>query len=178
MSYVKMTNNLVSTKAFTVTLTYPKNEYSQSVLSVIPKISHSNVEMTDQFYHFIVSDPGFHNRRQKEQCLSTFLSESSREIYEEFWDSAQWKMLERICLTLPYLTCVLYDTQGDVVETRICKTVDVLKSLQKIEEALFTSTLQATVKRSSFGSFVAHKKEFRRKANRETHKYFMHHRSR
>ena len=173
MSLVKMTDILVSTSAFIVTLTYQGHD--KALLEVTP-IGRQGPDwsLAEKFFHSITSDSSQHNARSKRAWLNSFISGCSKRIVDEFWDNAQWKTLEGLCLRVPYITCLLYDKNGDVAASFDCLTYEVLWALQRVEEAFFAHSLaqKAPV------AFVDHsKKAQKRDLNRQTHKYFLHHRS-
>lgn len=185
MSFVKMTDILVSTKAFIVTLTHPakakslREESAEIIIEVTPIIQAATQEanLAEKFFEIITADSTSRNRRLKEENLKHFVTACSKQIFEQFWDSSHWKSLEQNCLRIPHITCLLYDVSGNVVNSVICRTLDLLWALQKIEEAFFTHSLPAKSKKVPYGVIAHEKKEYRRNLNRETHKYFLHHRS-
>ena len=181
MSIVKMTDILVSTSAFVVTLSYPtkakssKNESAtEFILEVTPIIQSAtkDIGLAKQFFDIITSDSTRHNKRAKDKTLSSFVQKCSKRLLEEYWDSSHWKTLQGLSLRLPYLTCILYDTTGNLICETHTKVLDILWALQKLEEQLFISTSGVKAKRMPFRP-VEPKKE-----KRSTHKYFLHHKAR
>lgn len=184
MSDVKMTDILVSTPAFIVTLTVPakqaKNQETQGLIEVIPIVKNplKGEHWADQLFSVLTADSSEHNRREKTRNLDAFVTSSNKQMFEQFWDNANWKPLEPLCFHQPYLTCVLYDKSGNVKESVICLTVEIWRALQRIEEAFFRHTLPVKAKNVPWAIAVESKKEFRKDHNRATHKYFRHHRVR
>jgi hypothetical protein len=172
MSLIKMTDILVSTSAFIVTLTYQGKEKALLEVSPVGKAG-PDCRQAEQFYRIITSDSSTHNMRRKKEWLKGFLTGCNKRILEEFWDNAHWKTLEGLCLKVPYITCVLYDKTGNVVESAICLTYEVLWALQRIEEAFFAQSL---VQKSQAASIGHARKERTVGKTMQPHKYFLHHR--
>jgi len=183
MSDVKMTDILVSTPAFIVTLTVPaksaKNQEMPALVEVIPiaQASLKGEVWSEQFFAVLTADSSEYNRREKTRKLDEFVASSNKKMFEQFWDSANWTPLEPLCFHLPYLSCVLYDKSGNVKQSVICLTVEVWRALQRVEEAYFRQSLPTRGKKVPWAIEVEAKKEFRKDLNRATHKYFRHHRA-
>ncbi len=185
MSFVKMTDILVSTSAFIVTLTYPAKAKShnyddwadinfETVLEVTPIIQSAteDVGLAKKFFNALCSDSSSHNRRFKDHALKTFVEGCTKRDFEQFWDSTNWRTLERLCLRVPNVTCMLYDKTGNVVHMIECSAIEVVRALKRIEEAFFVS-----VKNVPIAASMHEKKDFRKDQNRSTHKYFLHHKA-
>lgn len=173
MSLVKMTDNLVATSAFNATLTYQGKE--SAVLEVIPVSGYrQDGTLAEQFFRIITADSSRMFSKSKKEHMKSFVFSCEKRIFEEFWDNSNWKTLEGLCLQMPYITCVLYDKTGNVVDTVDCLTYEVLWALQRVEEAFFTNS-QVAANEAHFTN--QSNKEFKRDSNRQTHKYFLHHRS-
>ena len=104
MSIVKMTDILVQTSAFIVTLTRPakaKSEMSENntILEVTPIIQSATKDLglAEKFFKIITSDSSHHNRRTKEKILTEFVQGSTKRILEEYWDTSNWKTITGIC---------------------------------------------------------------------------------
>lgn len=180
MSLVKMTDIIVSTNAFIVTLAYSAKAKSEidlsteAILEVTPIIQSAteDVGLAEKFFNVLTADSSSHNRRMKDQALESFVKGCTKRIFEQFWDSSQWQTLEGLSTRIPTITCMLYDKTGNLVHMITCSALDVMRALQRIEEAFFVSTKTVPAVVHDYG-----KKSFRRDQNRSTHKYFMHHRS-
>ena len=174
-----MTDILVSTSAFIATLTYPVKKSKigsnyEVILEIIPIVQSAtkDIGLAEQFFTVLSADSSVAHRRKKANLLRHFIQSCPQKISEEFWDGAHWRTLEGLCLRIPSITCLLYDRAGNVVKEAISPPIDILWALQRIEEAFFITQ----------GTPLYHnpehtKKEFRRDSNRETHKYFLHHRA-
>ena len=186
MSFVKMTEILASTSAFIVTLTYPTKAkshgfrewnwdiHSEALIEITPIIQSAtdDIGLAEKFFQIISADSTQHNRRLKDHVLQSFVKRCTKRIFEQFWDSAEWKTLEWLSIRIPTVTCILYDKEGNVVHLKTTSALDVMKALRAIEEAFFIS--------ARIAPFVMHdydKKNLKREKNRQTRKYFMHHRS-
>jgi hypothetical protein len=169
MALAKMTDILVSTSAFIATFTYQGSDKAILEINPIGKFAHTG-GLPELFFHIITSDSSQKHARLKREWQNRFVAEASKRITEEFWDSAQWASVERLCLTLPYITCVLYDKEGNVAETRDALAYELLWALERLESALFSHS-ESHAKQQP-------KKAFKRDHNRQTHKYFLHHRTR
>ncbi len=172
MSFVKMTDILVSTSAFIVTLTHTSNEATLEVTPIVHAATQ-DVGLAEKFFHVITADSTSHNKRSKEETLEAFNTGCSRKIIEQFWDTSQWNELQRLCLKVPSIICILYDKRGNLTEMHSCKVLDILWALQRVEHAFFSDTWAPKNKEAAH----AHKKDLRSKQNRATHKYFLHHRA-
>lgn len=180
MSFVKMTDILVSTSAFIVTLAYSAKAKSEidlsteAILEVTPIIQSAteDVGLAEKFFNVITADSSAHNKRIKDQALDSFVKGCTKKIFEQFWDSSEWKTLEGLSTRVPTITCMLYDKTGNLIHMITCSALDVMRALQRVEEAFFVSTKTVPAYLHDYS-----KKSFRRDQNRSTHKYFMHHRS-
>lgn len=180
MSFVKMTDILVSTSAFIVTLAYSAKAKSEidlsteAILEVTPIIQSAteDVGLAEKFFNVITADSSAHNKRIKDQALDSFVKGCTKKIFEQFWDSSEWKTLEGLSTRVPTITCMLYDKTGNLIHMITCSALDVMRALQRIEEAFFVSTKTVPACLHDYS-----KKSFRRDQNRSTHKYFMHHRT-
>lgn len=173
MSLVKMTDILVSTSAFIVTLT---NQAKDKVILEVSPIGNvgPNSRLAELFFRCLTSDSSSQNLRRKKEWLKSFVSGSNTKVVAEFWDNAHWKTLEGLCLKVPYITCIIYDSTGNVVDSIICLTYEVLWALQRIEEALFTHT---QTQKSHAARFEAAEKDQKVGKFTQPHKYFLHHRN-
>lgn len=181
MSFVKMTDILVSTSAFIVTLAYSakaKSEIDMSteaVLEVTPIIQSAtnDVGLAEKLFDVLIADSSANNRRMKDHALQSFIKSCNKKVFEQFWDSSNWGTLETLSTRMPTITCMLYDKEGSLVHMITCSAIDIMRALKRIEEAFFISTRSMPLV-----AYHHDKKDFRRDQNRSTHKYFMHHRSR
>ncbi len=186
MSFVKMTDILLSTSAFIATLTYPAKAKSQAngnwadanhetVLEVTPIIQSAteDVGLAEKFFNIITSDSTAHNRRAKDQVFQSFVQGCTKKIFEQFWDSSNWETLQGLSIRIPTITCMLYDKTGNMVHMITCSAIDVMRALKRIEEAFFISARTVPVMVNGHEKKHVHKDQ-----KRSTHKYFMHHRSR
>ncbi len=178
MGSEKMTDIVVSTSAFIVTLSYPAKFKStginhETVLEVIPIVQSAtkDIGLAEKFFDIICADSSAAHRRKKVKLLRAFIHNCPKKITEEFWDSSHWRTLEGLCLRIPSISCVLYDRAGSLLKEVRCSPIDILWSLQRVEEAFFITSGTPMVREEHA------KKEFRRDQNRETHKYFLHHRA-
>ncbi|MBS0634341.1 MAG: hypothetical protein JSR37_02630 [Verrucomicrobia bacterium] len=169
MSSLKMIDILIQTSAFIVTLTYNKEKSSEALLEVTPIIQSAtkDVGLAEKFFDIISSD------RVKDHHFQAFVKGCTKKISEQFWDSSNWETLEALSIEIPNVTCLLYDTAGSLVHMKTCNALNVMRGFRRIEEALFISARGMPLQ------LVEHDKHsWRRDQNRETRKYFMHHRSR
>lgn len=184
MSDVKMTDILVSTPAFIITFTCPaKNTNAQTteaVLEITP-IVQPGVQtdaLAGQIFAILTADSTPNNRKAKRKILLDFVTGCSQKMIEEFWDSANWRSLQAKWFHWPHISCLLYDKTGNVAVDSVCLTVDIIRAIQHLEEALFAQAVPSTKTMATWQLQTYDKKASRRDHNRATHKYFLHHRTR
>ncbi len=203
MSIVKMTDILVATDAFLVTLSTPSkervNEWSQedkeaALLEITPIIStgYTKKALAEQFFDIICSDSGNYNKNSRDALLHSFAQGCNMKIFEQFWDNSHFDRLEDISLSIPQVTCILYDASGNVVSQHRNSPLNIIWALKKIEETFFiysmpahmqplvgvTSGMTRGLARDLASGGKKSRKDWRRDTNRQTHKYFLHHRHR
>ncbi|MBS0656593.1 MAG: hypothetical protein JSR46_12510 [Verrucomicrobia bacterium] len=177
MSITKMTDMLATTGAFFATFTHSfKNKATDSwetpTIEVSPVISAHDRDgaLASSFFKIITSDSSNDHRHHKDELLWHFVESCSRKESEEFWENAAWTTLEASIPTTPWTTCVLYNQRGEAVDVRICKTADIVSALRRVESSLFEY-----ITKKPLAAVNSRRKELKKDLNRETHKYFLHH---
>ena len=138
----KMSEVLISTKAFTAVLTHPVNNVengAQALIEVIPTVTSGFKDMTlvEDFFSVISKDQSPHGKKAKKACLERFVKGCTRRIIEEFWDSRNFDSLKKCIFSAPIIECVLYDKSGKVAQSTVTTTVDLVTALKKLELAFY-----------------------------------------
>jgi len=145
----KMSEVLVSTKAFTVMLTHPVKNVengTQALIEVIPTVSSGFKDMTlvEDFFSIISKDQSQHEKKAKKASLERFVKGCTRRLIEEFWDSRHFESLKKCIFTAPIVECVLYDRSGKVANENLTTMVDLVAALKKIELAFYLQGMPQT----------------------------------
>jgi hypothetical protein len=185
MSMMKMTDILVSTRAFFVTFTYPSrgksDEWSaedqkKALIEVTPIISSEfkDISLTKDLYQILTSEPGSVNKHAKDEVLHRFVQRCPKHLFEEFWESARSAPLEKMPVHVESITCILYSTDAEIVAIKDTLPIHLIMAMKALEETFFAYAMDT--KNPPVSKDDSTKKEWKKDNNRKTHKYFLHHR--
>jgi hypothetical protein len=138
----KMSEVLVSTKAFTAMLTHPVKNVSngaEALIEVIPTISSGfkDISLVEDFFSIISIDQSEYGKKAKKARLDRFVNGATRRLIEEFWDTRNFDSLKRCIFSAPVIECVLYDKSGKIIQSTVTHAVDVITALKKLELACY-----------------------------------------
>jgi hypothetical protein len=165
MTQAKMTNNLVSTNKFIVTLAYPvKNkvsrpiskkqsiteEFIDAVVEVVP-IYHSGKEdgeLAEQFYHILCQAAEMADTKNRRHELESWIEACDERIRKEMDESCQHIHLENLTGKVEHIFVNLLDKHGNVAKSVQRALSDILSTFQHIHTCL--TLWKAPKKRAPF----------------------------
>jgi len=153
MAQTKMTNNLVSTSKFLVTLAYPvKNKISRpiskkqsiteesidAVLDVIPiyPSAKEDGELAQQFYHILCQAAEMADTKKRRLELQSWIEACDERIRNEIDESCQHIHLENLTGKVEHIFVNLLDKKGLVATSMQRALSDILSTFQHIHTCL------------------------------------------